>query len=181
MGRQARIVIPGCPHHIIHRGNRKQDVFIDENDNSIYLKYLHENAVKYGIKIWAYCLMKNHIHLIAVPDYENSFAKGLCETHKRYAWYINNREGWVGHLWQGRFMSFPLNERHLYAAVRYVENNPVRAGIVRNAEDYMWSSALTHVTGIHNTLLSDCYLLRVIDDWGGLFKGGRRRKVQRTF
>lgn len=170
MSRIARIVVPGCPHHMIQRGNRRQDVFFNANDRKIYLNILHKNAVKYGIDIWAYCLMNNHVHLIAVPKYGNSFARGFSETHKRYTNYINKREGWVGHLWQGRFLSFPLDERHLYAAVRYVENNPVRAGLVNNAEEYTWSTARAHVKGIHNYLLSNCYLLRHIHDWGEYLK-----------
>jgi putative transposase len=155
---------------MIQRGNRRQDVFFIANDRQIYLNILHKNAVKFGIDVWAYCLMNNHVHLIAVPEHGDSFARGFSEIHKMYTSYINKREGWVGHLWQGRFLSFPLDERHLYAAVRYVENNPVRAGLVNNAEDYAWSSAQAHVKGIHNHLLSNCYLLRHIHDWGEYLK-----------
>jgi len=147
MARLARIVVPDCPHHIVQRGNRRQNVFFNENDRHFYLETLNENAKKYGIVFWAYCLMSNHVHFIAVPKNEDSFARGLGQAHKKYSRYINKREGWTGHLWQSRFLSFPLNEAYLYAAVRYVENNPVRAGIVDRAEDFAWSSARVHIAG----------------------------------
>jgi len=165
MSRIARIVVEGCPHHIIQRGNRRQDVFLNENDRLIYLRLLKENTTKYGIKIWAYCLMKNHVHLIAVPEYRDSFAKGFGQTHRNYSIIINKREGWSGHLWQERFLSFPLSDRHLYAAVRYVENNPVRAGLVHSAEDYLWSSARAHVKREENYILSDSFLCINRFDW----------------
>jgi len=69
----------------------------------------------------------------------------LCETHKKYTWMINIRRNWKGYLWQGKFLSYPLDERHLFLAVRYIERNPVRAGIVQRAEDYLWASASAHV------------------------------------
>ena len=170
MARIARIVVPGCPHHIIQRGNRRQNVFFNENDKCIYFRSLNENAVKYGIGFWAYCLMNNHVHFIAVPKYEDSFARGLGQTHKNYSSYINKREGWSGHLWQSRFLSFPLDEKHLYAAVRYVENNPVRVGLVDRAEDFSWSSARAHMQRVENILISDCYLLKYLHNWGAYLR-----------
>ena len=125
--------------------------------------------------------MSNHVHLIAVPEYEDSLAKCMRETHKRYTSFINKREGWVGHLWQGRFLSFPLNERHLYAAVRYVENNPVRAGLVENAEEYAWSSASALVNGVNNFLVSECYLLRMINNWGSYLREDSGENLNEMF
>ena len=171
MARLARIVVPDCPHHIVQRGNRRQNVFFNENDRHFYLETLNENAKKYGIVFWAYCLMSNHVHFIAVPKNEDSFARGLGQAHKKYSRYINKREGWSGHLWQSRFLSFPLNEEYLYSALRYVENNPVRAGIVDRAEDFAWSSARAHVAGEEDFLLSDCYLLNTIHEWGLYLRG----------
>jgi len=130
MPRIARVVIPDIPHHIIQRGNRRQPVFFSDDDRSAYLDYLCLHAKPAGISIWAYCLMDNHVHLIAVPKHKASFADGFSESQKRYSRRINFRENWRGHLWEGRFKSYPLDEFHLYAAMRYVERNPVRAKIV---------------------------------------------------
>ncbi len=165
MSRIARIVIPGYPHHVIQRGNRRQIVFFSEQDKRAYIKLLHQETVKCGIEIWAYCLMDNHVHLIVVPEREDSLAPGIGETHRKYTRMINFREGWRGYLWQGRFLSYPLDKRYLYSAVRYVERNPVRAGLVKNAEDYRWSSARTHVYHEHDILLSDSFLSSEIKDW----------------
>ena len=111
--------------------------------------------------------MDNHVHLIVVPYEEKSLAQAIGETHKEYTRMINFREGWRGYLWDGRFKSFVLDERYLYAAVRYVERNPVRARIVNKAEDYEWSSARSHVEGSVRGLLSDFYLMGEIEDWRG--------------
>jgi putative transposase len=138
-------VIPGIHHHIIQRGNRRQPVFFSDNDKKYYLDCLRLHAKPAGIEIWAYCLMDNHIHLIAVPKNETSFADGFSESQKRYSRMINFRENWRGHLWDGRFKSYPLNEIHLHAAIRYVERNPVRAKMVKCPWEYPWSSAKVHI------------------------------------
>lgn len=165
MARIARVVIPGYPHHIIHRGNRREKVFFNEDDKQTYLDFLTKQAKKYGIEFWAYCLMDNHVHFVAVPKKEDSLARGLAQTHKEYTRIINFRNGWRGHLWEGRFKSCVLGEKHLYAAVRYVERNPVRAGIVKKAEDYPWSSAKTHVHKIKDIFLSDNFMIEEITNW----------------
>lgn len=165
MARMARIVAPGLPHHVVQRGNRRQDVFFGEEDRKGYLRILQEQTQNYQVKVWAYCLMSNHIHLIVVPDKVEDLAMAIGETHKKYTRMVNFREGWRGYLWEGRFKSFVLDEKHVYAAVRYVERNPVRAGIAARAEDYRWSSALAHVQRRGHPLLGDFYLLEEIDDW----------------
>ena len=119
MARIARVVVPEVPHHVVQRGNRRQDVFFKSEDRSEYLKILKKQSVKYGFKIWAYCLMRNHVHLIVVPQDVDSFGKGIGEAHKEYTRMINFREGWRGYLWEGRFKSHPLDEQYLYSAVRY--------------------------------------------------------------
>jgi putative transposase len=165
MSRIARIVISGYPHHVIQRGNRRQKVFFSEQDKKTYINLLHKESVRCGIEIWAYCLMDNHVHLILVPGREDSLAHGIGETHRKYTRMINMREGWSGYLWQGRFLSYPLDNKYLYSAVRYVERNPVRAGLVRNAADYRWSSARAHIYHVHDILLSDSFLISEIKDW----------------
>lgn len=165
MARTARVVIVGYPHHIIQRGNRRQKVFFNDNDKKAYIDLLRKYATKAGISFWAYCIMDNHVHLIAVPKNENSLAEGMSETHKNYTRMINFRQGWRGYLWQGRFISYPLDEQYLYAAVRYVERNPVRAGLVKKAEDYPFSSAKAHALKQEDILLSDNFMLSEIEDW----------------
>jgi putative transposase len=132
------------PHHITQRGNRRGDVFFTDDDRLAYLAWLQDYAGKYDVDILAYCLMTNHIHLIAVPTREDGLEKLLKPLHMRYAQRINRARHWKGHLWQGRFFSSALDETYLWAAIRYVERNPVRAKIVRKAENYRWSSAATH-------------------------------------
>ncbi|MBL7130497.1 MAG: transposase [Candidatus Omnitrophica bacterium] len=165
MARLARVVALDMPHHIVQRGNRRQNVFFREQDKQVYLDFLREESKRFLLDIWAYCLMDNHVHIIAVPKHKDSLARGIGQTHCAYTRMINFREGWRGYLWQGRFSSFLLNERYLFAAVRYVERNPVRSGIVKKAESYPWSSALTHVKKREDLLLTKFYLLDEIKDW----------------
>ncbi len=181
MPRFARVVIPNCPHHIIHRGNRRQNVFFCDNDKKLYLDLLKYNCRKQSINIWVYCLMDNHVHLIAVPQRPDSLAKGIGETHRKYTTVINIRHNWKGFLWQGRFISYPMDERYLYTAVRYIEQNPVRAGLVERAESYPWSSARTHVLKIQDDLLTDFYLLLEIGDWAAFLEETVTEENRRLF
>jgi len=144
MPRQARIVIPKIPHHVTQRGNYRQDVFEEAGDYSRYCIWMGQYAEKYGLKILAYCLMRNHVHFIVVPREAESLARVFNTLHMRYAQYVNHRNEARGHLWQGRFYSCFMDTGHLYHAIRYVERNPVRVGIVENAWDYQWSSARVH-------------------------------------
>jgi putative transposase len=181
MPRSARVVIPGFPHHVIQRGNRSQRVFFSDDDRILYLNFLVRYAKRAGVEFWAYCLMENHVHLIAVPKYENSLAVGLGETHKAYTKFINAREDWKGYLWQGRFLSFPMDERYLYAAMRYVELNPVRAGIVQKAEDYPWSSANAHIFQKKDILLKKNCFIEEIGDWAGYLRESARESENSIF
>lgn len=135
------------PHHVTQRGNNRQDVFFVDDDRRAYLRILRLQAEAHGLDVVGYCLMTNHVHVVAVPATEEALAKALGQTHLRYARYINRLHGRSGHLWQNRFYSCALDEPHLWAAVRYVERNPVRAGMVRAAWQYRWSSASAHVGG----------------------------------
>ena len=165
MGRIARVVIPDCPHHVIQRGNRRQVIFFSDDDKQLYLNLLNYNCQRDGVEIWCYCLMDNHVHLIAVPQKTESLAKALGKTHKKYSTMINIRNNWKGHLWQYRFNSYPLDEQHLFRAVKYIERNPVRACIVEKAEDYAWSSAKAHVFREPDKVLTEFYLCKEIGDW----------------
>ena len=172
MARLARVVAPGLPHHITQRGNRRQDSFFNDDDYRVYLDLMAEWCARCGVAVWAYCLMPNHVHLIAVPETEAALGLAIGEAHRRYTRRINFREGWRGHLWQGRFASFPMDERHLLAAARYVELNPVRAGITKRPEDYAWSSARAHLAGRDDRLVKAGPLLDMVGDWAAFLAGG---------
>ena len=166
MPRIARVVAKGYPHHVTQRGNYRQPVFEEEGDYVQYLEWLKDYGKKYSLKIWAYCLMTNHVHFVCVPAKEDSLSRTFNSLHMRYSQYFNQKKMLKGHLWQGRFYSCILDERHTYAAVRYIENNPVRAGIVRKPQKYKWSSASSHINKEKNPVLSqDCYLEKEIEDW----------------
>ena len=165
MARLARVVVPGMPHHVIHRGNRRQKVFFGDGDKKKYLDILNLHAKLYELEIWAYCLMSNHVHLVVVPEDEESLSQAIGETHKTYTRMVNFRERWRGSLWEGRFKSMVMDEPYLYMAIRYVERNPVRAKMVKKAEDYLWSSARFRVKKEENKLLSKYYLMDEIKDW----------------
>jgi len=165
MPRKQRIVIPEQPHHVIQRGNRRQQVFFYPGDKILYLKLLKEQSEKHNVAIWAYCLMDNHVHLVLVPKTQEGLAKTVAETNRRFTRYINARYDWRGYLWQGRFISFVMDDAYLLQTLHYVENNPVKAGIVKNAWDYLWSSARSHVNGTQDPLLSHCPVISTMEDW----------------
>jgi len=118
-----------------------------------------------GVAIWSYCLMPNHVHLIAVPKTEDGLRRAIGEAHRRYTRRINFRKKWRGYLWQGRFASFIMDEPYLLAAARYVELNPVRAKLVDRARDWPWSSAKAHLSGRDDRLVKVAPLLAMVADW----------------
>ena len=145
MPRTARIVVPGVPYHVTQRGNNRQDVFFVDDDRRVYLELLADYTSRFGLDILSYCLMSNHVHFVAVPEKENSLAVAMGRTDGRYAQYINRLHRRQGHLWQDRFYSCALDQKHAVAAIRYVEQNPVRARMTRRPWTYLWSSAAAHV------------------------------------
>jgi len=144
MPRVARYIFAGVPHHVTQRGNRRGRVFFSEADHRVYLTWLSEYATQHEVDVLAYCLMSNHVHLVLVPVARNSLHLALRRLHLRYAQRVNRAHEWKGHLWQGRYFASALDEAYFWAAIRYVELNPVRAGMVEQAEDYPWSSAQAH-------------------------------------
>ena len=147
MPRNARLVVPGVAHHLTQRGTNRQTIFFTRADRRVYLDLLALHSREAGLRIVAYCLMLNHIHLIAIPERESSMAVALRRVHGRYAQYLNARTQRSGHLWQNRFFSCPLRQDHLWTAIRYVEQNPVRARLAARPEEYAWSSAAEHLSG----------------------------------
>ena len=145
MPRRARIVAVGYPHHITQRGNNRRPVFYSDQDRALYLDLLQEYSSKFKLAIEGYCLMSNHVHLVAVPHRDDSLARALGRAHNDYARLIHIRRRESGHLWQNRFFSCPLDGYHLWQAMRYVELNPVRAAMVDGAGEWPWSSAGYHL------------------------------------
>jgi len=170
MPRLARAVAVGFAHHITQRGNNRQDVFFVDDDRRVYLELLKQQADKYCLEIVGYCLMSNHVHLVAIPRSEDALAKAVGRTHFRYTQYINRFHKRSGHLWQGRFYSCALDERGFWLAMKYVELNPVRAGVCRKAWRYCWSSAAAHTDA---KAQSDLLNLR---RWYDRISGGAWRK-----
>jgi putative transposase len=144
MPRVARIVVPGVAHHVTQRGNNRQQVFFSDDDRALYLALLKAEAERFDLEILGYCLMSNHMHLVAIPAGAETLAKAVGRTDYRYTQAVNRSRGWSGHLWQNRFYSCPLDEVHQWQALAYVDLNPVRAKLVRQARRYRWSSAAAH-------------------------------------
>jgi putative transposase len=166
MARLARTTITGYPHHVLQRGNYDQPVFEVEADYRRYLDWLKEYTGRYAVDIWAYCLMPNHVHFVCVPKAEDSLARAFNTLHMRYARYFNGKRAVRGHLWRARFMSCVLDDTSVREEVRFVETNPVRVGLVEQAEEYSWSSARAHVMGEMDPVLSDgCFLMTDISNW----------------
>jgi putative transposase len=145
MSRIARVVVPDVPYHITQRGNGRRVIFYTDADRQTYLDLLKRYTEKYRVIVWAYCLMSNHVHLVAVPERPDSFSRALGRTNANYACYRNLVDRSCGHVWEARYFSCPLDRAHFWRAVAYVERNPVRAGMVETAADYRWSSAPAHL------------------------------------
>jgi putative transposase len=172
MPRAARLVLPGIPHHVTQRGNRKQTVFFSDSDYARYLGLLRHRCAEAGTAVWAWCLMPNHVHLILVPADKDGLRATLAPLHRRYSWEINQRQGWRGFLWQGRFASFPMDEPHVHACLRYVELNPVRARLAGRPEDWRWSSARAHL-GLADDRLTELAAGRArVDEWRPFLDAG---------
>jgi putative transposase len=165
MSRLSRVVLPGIPHHVTQRGNRRQKTFFNADDYRAYIALLAAASRRHDSEVWAWCLMPNHVHLIITPATPDGLRASLGEAHRRYTRRINFREGWRGHLWQERFHSFPMDESHLLAALRYVELNPVKAGLVEHAPDWPWSSARARLTSANDGLTHPTALDGLVTDW----------------
>ena len=172
MARLARVVVEGVAHHVTQRGNRRQQTFFSDADYAAYRTLLAEGCQAAGVQVWGYCLMPNHVHLILTPSDAGGLRAALAEAHRRYSRRVNFREGWRGYLWQGRFASAPMDGAHLLACARYVELNPVRAGLAAQAQDWPWSSARAHLAGRDDGLVSLQPLLDQVGDWAEFLAAG---------
>ncbi|MEA3029416.1 MAG: REP-associated tyrosine transposase [Sphingomonadales bacterium] len=180
MPRLARLVVPGIPHHVTQRGNRRQPTFFSDADYALYLKLLKYWCDKAETRIWAWCLMPNHVHLILVPSHEDGLRAALGETHRRYTRHVNLREDWRGHLWQSRFASFAMDEAWLIACARYIELNPVRARLAERPEQWRWSSARAHLALAEDGVTEAAPLAERIPDWRALLDGGLEEDARKA-
>jgi putative transposase len=165
MPRFPRLVVPGYPHHVTQRGVRRQATFFDDIDYRSYLRLAVELKKDWSVEFWAYCLMPNHIHAVVVPKDDDCLSKFFAILHRRYAWRTNRRHDWLGHLWQKRFYSVVMDEPHAVAALRYVEQNPVRAGLCESAEEWPWSSARGNLGLFDDPLIEREATKALVPDW----------------
>jgi putative transposase len=165
MARLARVVVPGLPHHVTQRGNRREPIFFEDGDQEVYRDLLAEQVKRRGVEVWAYCLMPNHVHLILTPCDVLGLGLAVGEAHRRYTSFVNARGRWTGHLFQSRFASVAMDETHLLAAARYVPMNPVRARLATRPDDWPWSSARAHLAGADDGLVAVAPLLERIGDF----------------
>ncbi|MDP2602602.1 MAG: transposase [Deltaproteobacteria bacterium] len=179
MARISMVVASGYPHHVTQRGVRSISIFQTDSERISYLDFMAEELNRFGVDVLAWCLMTNHTHLIVVPKDSAVLARAIGEADRRYTRMKNFFDGVRGDLFQGRFSSCVLDERHLLAAARYVELNPVSAGMVKQAAEYPWSSARFHL-GVSpgNALVRDKSLLGLVDDWGEYLKGNDEPRTQ---
>ena len=165
MARLPRMVLPGIAHHVTQRGNRRERTFFDDGDYALYLDLLADAAPRAGVEIWSYCLMPNHVHIVAVPAHADGLRQCFRHVHRHYTGYVNARQRWTGHLWQGRFSSVAMDEPHLVTALRYVALNPVRARLVARAQEWPWSSTRAHLTGADDRVVRVAPALERVGDF----------------
>ena len=180
MARLPRLVLPGIPYHITQRGNRRQPTFFEDGDYALYRDLVGEAARRADAAVWAYCLMPNHVHLIVVPGDADGLRRTFADAHRRYTGFVNARQRWTGHLWQGRFGAVAMDETHLAAAARYVALNPVRARLVERAEAWPWSSVRAHLAGEDDELVEVAPLLDRLGDFGAFLGAAEDQQATRA-
>jgi putative transposase len=180
MPRLPRLVLPGVPYHVTQRGNRRERTFFEDGDYALYRDLLGEAARRAGTRVWSYCLMPNHVHLIVVPADEDGLRRTFADAHRRYTGFINARHRWTGHLWQGRYGAVAMDETHLCAATRYVALNPVRARLVDRAEQWPWSSVRAHVAGEDDDLVEVAPVLERYGDFAAFLGGEEDQQSTRA-
>ena len=141
------------PHHVVQRGNRRQQTFFSSDDYDHYIDLMADACRRTGTGVWAWCLMPNHVHFLLVPSASGALADVMGSVHQTYAWVINRRHGWQGCLWQGRFLSEGLNDEDAAYVARYIEINPVRARMTPTPEAWRWSSASGRISKLGDRLV----------------------------
>ncbi|MCB2211919.1 transposase [bacterium] len=164
MARAARHIDSNVPYHITHRGKNKEKVFFNKLDYFKYLEILSNNCKKYRIDVWAYCLMPNHIHLIVSAESAGSVSLTIQQTTRSYTYWRKIQDKSKVN-WDQRFHSIPMDEKHLLYAARYIEQNPMRAGLVSRPEEWLYSSAVAHINDKDDLLVNVSLLVDYADDW----------------
>lgn len=156
MARQPRLSLPSYPHHVIQRGNNRQPIFLASKDYEVFLECLREAKRKCRARLYAYVLMTNHVHLLVEPEHKGDLGRFMQSVGRRYVRYINDTYERTGTLWEGRFKSAVVSrDEYLIACSRYIELNPVRAGMVGHPRDYRWSSYRGRALGQPDPLLDE--------------------------
>lgn len=178
MPRQPRLVIAGYPHHLILRGNNRSDIFYNDKDRRFFIKCLKDAKEKTKSKIYAYCLMSNHVHLIVEPSTEDGLGNMMQSVGRKYVQYINRAYKRTGTLWEGRFRSSVVsNDEYLLTCGKYIELNPVRAKVVDSPQGYYWSSFGAKISGRKDSLLDEDPLYESLGDTADQ----RRQNYSRMF
>lgn len=168
MSRLPRISVPGCPHHVTARGNRREPIFFEDGGRDICCDMLAEQTRKADVEVWAYCLMPNHVHPILCPHDGKGLSGALRAAHRRRANFINGRGRWRAHFFDDRFASVAMDEHHLVSALRYVALNPVREGLIARAEDWKRSSVRAHLDSRDDGLVAVAPVLTQAKDFAAL-------------
>lgn len=178
MSRVKRIIIPTYPHHTIMRGNNQKRIFFRCRDNKEYLQIVKRCSERWGCKILSYCLMPNHTHLLLVPGEQKALSKTMQSINLTYTQYLNNRYSRTGRTWESRFHSSVVDkDKYLWHVIRYIETNPVRANLVKNAEDYQYSSARSHLFNTKNYVSES---LDFLVEKYGIFEGINYREFLKS-
>ncbi len=179
MARLARLVVPGLPHHVTQCGNRRQQTFSNDEDCTAYIELMADWCGERGVEVWAYCLMPNHVHLIAIPRSEDGLARAVGEAHRRYTRRINFREKWRGYLWQGRFASFVMDEPYLLAAAQYVELESSAGGFGERCRAVALEQHKVALVGRDDRLVRVAPMLAMIAGWRGFLDSALREEELR--
>jgi putative transposase len=173
MARLPRFIIPGIPHHVTQRGNGRQQTFFTDADYRLYQALLSTHSAAARVKVWSWVLMPNHVHIIMVPSDADGIRATMSRVNRAYAGHIHAREQRTGHFWQGRFGCVAMDEAHLAAAIPYVALNPVRARLVKKAEDWRWSSVHALLNPDQDDGLTECApVLSRVADFAALLRAG---------
>jgi putative transposase len=173
MGRQPRLVADGLVYHALNRGNNRAPVFFDAADFQAFLLALRQTRERYPFRLFAYCLMKNHFHLVLQPEKGANVSRVLQSVTVAHTWHYHKERASSGHVWQGRFKSPVIEEdEHLLTVMRYVEANPLRAGITEDLASYPWSSYPVHGLGKSDDLVAEAPVWRGL----GTTEGARQKR-----
>lgn len=165
MPRKPRIIVPNTPMHVTQRGNRKENIFLDDLDKEFYIKAFMKYRKKFKVKLFAWCLMDNHVHFVVQPSTKRGLSRLFLSLNTKYVRYFNKKYNICGKLFGNRFFSCLLDEEHLYEAIRYVELNPLKANKEKVLGDYPWSSVLEHLGKRSVYFLNQLPEYIQIDNW----------------